>query len=265
MGDLSLLVRATLQIYADALREASRVFVRNPWLSLAAPVYSLGLQFLSPLVGGMGFAGGFILGLAIAALVSSFLSLLEAMIVGGRFSTDELGATFGRFLSRVISVLFVLWIIELLLGMIVETNPELLWLQLAVNLGLFVLCNPVPELIYLGNRDGMALLDEAVSFVRDNAIEWLLPLVVALLPLLLASPASTLVALSSFGPGSALLVAQSVVGRLLPALGPLGGLIGLLLAGALMAWFMLFRGFLFQALRRGGRRQRIFAARARGL
>lgn len=265
MSDAGLLLRATLRLYERAVRDASKAFVRNPWLALAAPVYALALQLIAPLVGGFGMAGGFLMGLAIAGLVSSFLALLEVAVEGGRLDSSELGPSFGRHLSRVISVLFVLWIVQILLGLIVSTNPAMAWLVLVVNLGLFVLCNPLPELIYLGNRDGMALLDEAVSFVRDNAVEWLLPLLVALAPLLITSPISTLFAISSFGPGNALLVVQRVVSRLLPGLGAASGLLGLLVAGALLAWLMLFRGFLFQSLRRGGRRQRVFEARARGL
>ena len=48
---------------------------------------------------------------------------------------------------------------------------------------------------------------------------------------------------------------------------PFGGIVQTLvataLASVLVVWAMLFRGFLFRSLSRSGRRQRIFASRAR--
>jgi hypothetical protein len=48
-------------------------------------------------------------------------------------------------------------------------------------------------------------------------------------------------------------------------MGDVGQLAALVIASVLLVWIMLFRGFLFRALNRSGRRQRLFEARMRGL
>ena len=54
----------------------------------------------------------------------------------------------------------------------------MMWLAVAVNTGIFVVFNPVPELIYQGSATASALLEDAVQFIRDNTIEWLVPLAI---------------------------------------------------------------------------------------
>jgi hypothetical protein len=265
MNDVNILLRATCAIYAGAARDASRALVRNPWLALLVPAYTALLHLAAIVAGPLGFAGGFILGFVLAACASSFLAVLEQATNHERVDFGALSGSFSRYLWSVVSIFFIFWIIQFLLSAIIETNAGLAWLAVLVNAALFVVCNPVPELIYQSPRDGMQLVDEAITFTRENALEWLAPVAILLLPLFALDARTGLLIMSSLGPMNALSYAMIGLASLLPNMGTIGIVVVAFLASAGVAWVMLFRGFLFRVLYRSGRRQRIFDARMRGL
>lgn len=265
MTDSTLLIRATLALYADALRQSTHALGRHVWIIGLVPAYTLGLQFVTVVAQSLGFLGGFLVFLAVAACASSFLAVISEAIANQRLRLENLSQTFGRFFSRVVQVFFVFWIIQLLLAMIVTENPNLLWLLIAVNAGIFLVFNPVPELIYQGTSDGLALLNDAVQFMRDNLLEWLVPLAVLLAPFFLIDARLGFVAMARIDVTNGLDVVIGVVREWIPLDEPLGTLVATTISSVLIVWAMLFRGYLFRALSRSGRRQRIFDARVRGL
>lgn len=265
MSENTLLIRATLALYRDAARDAARALGRNVWIIALPPLYSVILAVVQRLAGPLGLVGGFLVFLTAAACVSSVLSVLAEAVAHERIRTAELGQGFGRYLSSIAGVLFLFWVIELLLTLITEQNPSLGWLALAVNLGLFLLCNPLPELVYQGQRDGIGLVDEAVQFMRENAIEWLVPVAVLFLPLFAIGVREALLAMAHVGATNVLGVIDLTLRAWLPPLGDVGQFLLLVAASTILSWIMLFRGFLFRALAQSGRRQRIFGARMRGL
>jgi hypothetical protein len=265
LSESTLLLRATLALYRDAVRDAARALARNPWIVALPPLYSIVLAMVQAAAMPLGMVGGFLMFLVSAACISSFLSVLAEAVGHERIRIGELGSTFGRYLSSIVSVLFLFWIIELLLALITEQNPGLGWLAIAINLALFLLCNPLPELVYQSNRDGMGLIEEAVQFMRDNAVEWLLPVLVMFLPLFALGAREAFLAMAHVGATNVLGVIDITLRAWLPPLGDVGQILLLIVASAILCWIMLFRGFLFRSLAQSGRRQRIFAARMRGL
>lgn len=265
MNDTSLLLRATLALYRDAARDAARALAHNVWIVALPPLYTVVLAFVQRLAGPLGIVGGFVIFLATAACVSSVLSVLSEAIAHERIRVDELGAGFGRYVSSIAGVLFLFWVIELLLTLIVEQNPAMAWLGMVVNLGLFLLCNPLPELVYQGQRDGIGLVDEAVQFMRDNAVEWLVPIVILFVPIFAIELREGLTLMAQFGATNALGIVHLALRAWVPAMGEVGQFLLLIAASVVLSWIMLFRGFLFRSLASSGRRQRIFVARTRGL
>lgn len=263
MSDLNLLVRATLQIYADALRQGTAALFRHIWIVGLVPAYTLLLQLVTGLAMNLGFAGGFLVFLAVAACASSFLTVIGEAVAHGRVRFEEIGQTFGQYFSRLITVFFMFWIVKLLLGMIVSTNPNMLWLMIFVNTAIFIVFNPIPELIYQGRSDGMAILEDAVQFTRDNLLEWLAPLAILLLPFFLIDTQIGFLVMARLGIQNGLDLVIGAVGAWLPFSGATQTIVATALASILIVWVMLFRGFLFKALNESGRRQRVFASRAR--
>ena len=265
MNEPTLLVRATVALYRDAARDAARALARNLWMAALPPVYSLVLGIVQQIAMPLGMVGGFLIFLAAAACVSSFLSIVAEAIAHERIRPGDLGQTFGRYVSSIVGVMFIFWIIELLLTLITQQNPGLGWLAIVINLGLFLLCNPLPELIYQGTRDGIALVDDAVQFMRENAVEWLVPMGVLFLPLFAIGVRKALLAMAQVGATNALGVIDFTLRAWLPPLGDGAQLLLLAVESLILCWIMLFRGFLFRSLAQSGRRQRVFGARMRGL
>lgn len=265
MNDLIALLRATLSLYRGALAQSLALLWEQPWLLLLVPAYTLALGSVATLAAPLGLAGGLLSFLALAACSSSFLALVGERVARRRVSFADLGPSFTRHLGSVASVLFVFWIIELLLSLIVAQDPGLAPLELAVQAGLFLVFNAVPELIYQGSREGLALLEDAVEFLRQNALEWLLPVAALLAPLFALDPRTGLRALAEVGAANALLWMASAIAAWLPSLaGGATSALALVLASAVLLWVMLFRGLLFRALARSSRRRRVFEARMRG-
>ena len=264
MEDLSLLVRATLLLYRDALRDAARALLQNAWVIFLVPTYSILLGITSVAAGGLGFLGGFLVYIVLAGCSSSFLAVIAELVDHQRVRPSDLAQTFGRYLGSLVSVFFIFWIIQVLLTLITEQNSTMVWLDVAVNVGLFVVCNPLPELIYQSSRDGLALVDDSVQFVRENAVEWLLPLAICLVPFFAVGMRFGFVAMAQLGPSSALRFVMSSLAPWMPESSSVASFLLPILASALLVWVMLFRGFLFHSLNRSNRRQRIFDARIRG-
>ena len=150
----------------------------------------------------------------------------------------------------------------------VQTNPYGPVIVSAVFLLLFILLNPVPELMYQG-RSGASLeiLKDSYEFVLENWIEWFLPLAVVFAPFGLSfffsisSQSGRLIGLDFFrllGLPFAVLsqwfqylgLSSSMAMSLVLLLTPFGAVL-----------MMLFRGHLYKALTGSSRRQRLFQQR----
>jgi hypothetical protein len=264
VSQLVVLVRATLGLYHRALVDSFVLMVRHAWIVLLVPLYTILLGLAEAAAAPLGFLGGFLIYLAVAACLSSFLTVIGETVAHQRVRAAGLGQTFGRYLGSIVTIVFIFWIIHLLLALIVSENPAMMWLAVAVNTGIFVVFNAVPELIYQGQRDGLALLEDAVQFLRDNTIEWLLPVAVMLAPLFAADMKAGFVAMANLGASNALFWTIAAIDEWLPGNGEFQRLLATALASVAIVWIMLFRGLLFRSLWRSGRRQRVFEARMRG-
>jgi len=263
VNDLPLLVRATLHMYRTAAVDASRALARNAWVVVMLPAFSVLVGMFARVAGGLGMAGGLLVYFAVAAATSAFLSILEGAVGKERVQPAELAESFGRYLGSVVGLFFIFYVIQFLLTLITSQNPSMLWVALAVDALVFLLCNPLPELVYQGRREGLALVDDAVQFMRENSVEWLVPLAAMLAPFFLAGLPMGVVAMTEMGPSSALGLLTNLVEGVLPESGGVARWAAPVVASALLCWAMMFRGFLFKALDRSGRRQRIFEARMR--
>ena len=226
----------TLTLYALVTRRAARVVVTNWPVLLSVFAYFLLMAVTLPIAVSLGPLGGFLLGLVWAACVASFLYLVEKLVLHGRVTFDEFPASFTPYLSDVIGVMFVLWIVRTILSLALATNPQGPVVMLVVQLFIFVFLNAVPELIYLGHHSSLDLLTESYRFISENWIEWFPPTLLA---------------------GAMLLPLME-----LPAAG-LANLVKWAAIALFIYFLMVLRGFLFQELHGSTRRGRAFRYRSR--
>jgi hypothetical protein len=227
---------ATANLYASVTRRAARVALMNWPVGLSVFVYFALMSVTMPFAMMLGMLGGFIVGFVWAACIASFLFLVEQLVRHGRVTLDEFPASFTPYLSDVIGVMFVLWMVRTLLAMALMSNPQGLWITVVAQLFIFVFFNAVPELIYLGHHSSLELLGESYRFISDNWIEWFPPT----------------------------LLAGVVLGGLMEL--PFGGVAVVLkwaLVGLFVYFVMVLRGFLFEELNGSTRRSRAFRYRSR--
>jgi len=257
------LLKATWALYKESAVDAFKGLGRSMFAVLALALAFVVLAVVATLVGGFGIAGGFIRALVEVVVIGWYLSLVEVGVVGRRPVTfADLRQNVGRYFSEVISILFIFWIGELVLGM---TAPTLLLVVVPVCALLF---NPVPEMIYQEQGRSLGLLSDALRFMQENWPEWLGAQILgaAFLGgwawLVFGGPPNLELILNlvqAFGPWFGFIQ----VGSYALASLAIGGFIGAVVILAFTHFFMLFRGHLYKRMRTSSRRGRAWQSRMR--
>jgi hypothetical protein len=263
-----------IELYSQALRATWRSLTRS-WVTVLALV-GFGLLFIGAarIAAPLGIGGGLLLGIANAFLVGATLRLIEQSLSGSRtIQPLDVPESFGHYFWDVIGVGFVLWLPMMALEMGMKTNPYGQFLATAVMVLLFILLNPVPEVIYQVRHDSpLDVFKISYEFVLEHWIEWFLPFALVMLPILLSPDGlrSFFELSGSVGRGAGLdflqllLLPFTLVGGWLSYLGldsDAQWLVVFLCTPPVATAILLFRGHLFSLLRGTTRRQRIFASR----
>ena len=237
------LLRATLWIYATALRRSWECAAKNWIVSFAPVVYGLIFSLAVTLVAPLGIIGGLLLGLVSQACLSSGLYLVKNIVDSGKATFNDFLNGFTVYLWELIGIAFILWIPMRLAAMVLASVPNGGLIYFLLQVSLYTLLNPVPEFIYQTRVSNLELIGASYNFIVDNWIEWLAPNFILTVA------------------GYALLKALEVVVIGLP--GFLQSLIVSFAFGLGLTYFMAFRGFLFAELHGTTRRSRIYRFDAR--
>lgn len=237
------ILQVTLWIYALALKRAWDGVRKNLVVSFAPLAYGLALSIVGIIALPLGIVGGLLLGLATQACVSSGLYLVKNIIETGKTDIDDFLRGFTVYIWELVTISFILWIPMKLASMTLATIPNGHVIYLFIQIALYILLNPVPELIYQTRISGLELLTASYNFIVENWIEWLIPnLILGIAGYLL---------LNAFG----------------SFLFGLPGFLQLFLyafaLGICLTYIMTFRGFLFTELHGTTRRSRIYRYNAR--
>jgi hypothetical protein len=237
------LLRATLWIYAIALRRSWECAAKN-WVVSFAPVgYGLIFSLAVTLVAPLGIIGGLLLGLVSQACLSSGLYLVRHMVESGRATFNDFLNGFTVYLWELIGIAFILWIPMRLAATVLASVPNGRLIYFLIQIGLYILLNPVPEFIYQTRVSSIELIGASYNFIVDNWIEWLVPNIILTVA------------------GYALLNLLDAIVIGLPSF--LQSLIVAFAFGLCLTYFMAFRGFLFAELHGTTRRSRIYRFDAR--
>ena len=262
---------ALLSVYRYAVVAAVRALIKNWPLIVGSIGLLLAYGLSTRLFGSSGIAGGLLIGLISAILLSIYFSWIDASVERERLRfKDLIEIDYGLF-SGVINSAFILWIVTFL-AQSLRASPSGEWLYMCITLGLFVGLNALPEVIYRQRSSGIEALLESGRFTRDHSIEWFIPMVILSLPLLVAQPelfvlrlasTSPLLPLPFYEPITRFLTGNilELIGYILPFLSASVGhilelIIAAMLASTIINLVMLFRGYLFRELSAGGLRRR---------
>lgn len=179
-------------------------------------------------------AGLFIL-IADGALLGAYLYTLEQVIRYRKLKLKDLQDGVQVYFRRTVIMIMIVnlgfYALSILGGILGGLGTLLV---LAGSIGAFVFLNPLPELLYLRHYSEGESLSRAFEFIKENWLDWFLPL----LPMLLLA----------FGGGF-------FGALLLPGFGTYSGI---LLQAIVLPFVMVYRGFLFDLLSKSSRRKRQF-------
>jgi hypothetical protein len=190
-----------------------------------------------------GIIGGFVMGLVLAACASSALYLIENVVRMGKATLQDFVKGFSVYLWDILTIAFIFWIPMRLLAQFAVTTPEGAVIYLGVQILLYIIFNPVPELIYQSRVSGLALLSASYQFIVENWLEWLFP--------------NLLVAVAGY------LLRFWIYGLVVPLPFFLQYFFLEAAFGLFLTFLMIFRGLLFTELNGTTRRSRAYRYRAR--
>jgi hypothetical protein len=170
-------------LYGRVLRRAMELTRRHWWLGLLAVAYVGIFVGAGLFASNLGFLGGFLVTLVMAALVSSWFVLIGHVVRSGRVTAADIQGSWFVHLGDVITFGFLLWALRQI-GAI--AFAELSYVAIVFELALLVFLSAVPEQIYLGSESGAAIFVESYRFVAAHWVEWL-PATTALSTLMVAA------------------------------------------------------------------------------
>lgn len=237
------ILQVTLWMYATALERSWQAVRKNWVVSLAPVVFGIILAVVGSVVAPLGIIGGFIYSLVSAACASSGLYLIKNLVDSGKANFNDFLNGFTVYIWDVITILFIVGIPMRVAAMGLESVANGALIYFLLRLGLYILLNAVPELIYQSRTSGLELIGASYNFIVDNWLEWLIP--------------NILFAVAGY-------FFLDLLGSLIFGL-PLYLELFLyaLFLGLGLAYFMTFRGFLFSELYGTTRRSRLYRYNAR--
>lgn len=248
------LLTTTLQLYYQVAHDTWKHVQHNWWIAFLPLVYGFIFLIAGLIAAQLGMLGGFLLGFVLAVCTSSYLYFIAGVVTGNRMTFTELGESWRPYLSPVITILFFFFVVQLTLSIILPGMAGAGLISLVINLGLLIVLNPIPEIIYQGRREGFDMLQESVDFLRENGVEWFAPQVVIAL-LSFVAPLPFMAVVSQSGSLSAPTFGSNEL-----LFGSVTGILMAIISAVLFYLLMVFRGLLFRALANSTRRQRLYRA-----
>jgi len=183
LSAISLLVKSTLSLYKRCFMQAFRVSLRS-WKLFFIQIAGLVILGLVSLILPKGFVSSLILGLILAYFLSCYLCLVRYGLDGEKFDFESLMYDANALFSFVISALFTFFLLnfifEIISGMkIAAINTN--FLKSAFGILVAVFLNPLPEVIYIRGGSVAETFQVSFEFVKENFIEWFLPVIVFIL------------------------------------------------------------------------------------
>ena len=229
-------------MYAAALKRSWDCVSRNWVVSLAPVAYGIILAVVASLVAPLGIIGGLLFSLASQACVSSGLFLIKNMVESNKADFNDFLNGFTVFIWELLGIAFILWIPLRLAATALATVPNGALIYFLIKLALYILLNPVPELIYQTRASALELIGASYNFIVENWIEWLVPNIIL------------------FALGYVLLDLIEPLFFNLPTF--LALFLYSFIVGLGLTYVMTFRGFLFAQLHGTTRRSRLYRYKA---
>lgn len=128
------------------------------------------------LIGPLSILSGIITALITSAFISNYLYLIYCVINYDRVTINDFKAGFTYFLRKMYTVLFLAYLGNLLLIVVVRAvGSGGTLLLLIVYFTVFIMLNALPETIYLKSHSSWESVVYSIEFMMDNWLNWFIP------------------------------------------------------------------------------------------
>lgn len=235
-------------------KKALMTMAKNWPIIFTGLFYSIATIILLMGLGAFWILGGLIWIIATSALISNYLYLLNTILNRGYFNFQDFKDGFTPYLRKVWSILFIGYVANLVLGLfspIITSAIGPSAFGLIIIILSFILLNTVPETTYQKYYGPWETVTYSIDFIKENWIEWFVPNIVLLMIFYLITGSSV----SVYGIVSNVFNYFISFGRIITSF---KGLIIYVLGQIWFSYFMIYRGYLFEALSTSSRRKRLF-------
>lgn len=224
----------------------------NPELLVIGVPYIILLTLGLMMASSINLIGGLLLFLIESAVFSSYLHVVDRIVTTGKFHMDDVKDGFTVYFRKVYVILLIFYFINVGLSLfvypllsIIPFSRVIIWL---IMLGIFLVFNPLPEMIYQKHYSEVETIKNTFEFSKNNIITWFVPnilfmIVIGGLTFIISSALLTILPLNL---GSSFNISLQIVLSLIIVQGVIGAV-------------MVYRGNLFNTLINTSRRKRMFS------
>jgi len=236
-----------LETNREIIPKACRLLLKNWPILFTGIVYSIILIFLWRVASMFWILAGIVITLVQSAIISNYLYLIENIIRYQRITMEDFKAGFTAYIWKVYGIMIVIWFVNygasLFLSPLLNIRLGTVSLWFLVKVAAFLLLNCLPEVIYQKHFYIGDTFRYSFEFIKENWIDWYIPnVILGLLCYIIIGD---------------IRIPYLLLGNRMLAFA--SSKIFLYLAGqVLLAYFMIYRGLLFEILSGTSRRKRMF-------
>ena len=232
-----------LQKYLRAIKSSFTDLYKHPVVFAGIAglllIFFIGIRIFH----GWGMVSGLIIGLLQILALTFYFNWLILSRAPRKIKLKDLTEFNYSLFIAVLNVAFALFITDIILRTLKDS--PLAGLAIGINLIVVVCFNVLPEVINKHQYQGLTSFTESLDFIKRRWVEWILPMTLPIIPLLIFTPKQALV---QYALGDPLMPFMNAIGNLRLFANSSGSIFLLILLVIFAHWLMLFRRRLYDQL-----------------
>jgi len=178
-GDFMSFIDDFLEINYEVIKKTMFALKNNLSIILLGIPYIAGVMALFSIAGSMGFFAGIVLFVGLSAIASNYLYIIENILTYGKFSREDFQNGFQVYLRKIYILLLIYWFfqftVNMFLGDIFMFVPFLAFVFMILKFALAVALSALPEVVYQKYFGDFENVTYAFDFFKENWKEWGIP------------------------------------------------------------------------------------------
>lgn len=178
-----ILINDVVNTVFEASYKMLRRIKNNKLLLLIGYPYVIIMSFGIQLSQNLGFLSMLALLAVISFGLSSYMYIIGKILILGSVDIEDLKKSVKIYPKKIAIVTVLIWLIfkgiDTLLFPLFQLNVLFIVLSLIIKLIFLLIINPVFEVIYIKNEEGINNMKRALSFNKENIWQWNVPIIIA--------------------------------------------------------------------------------------